>query len=221
MSDQDAVTISKIRMGIDAADACLRKMIDCSSISNAPPKIDNELCSAIFVSDDCIQKFKKCEQFVDESLRLESYVKKQSKTKAMLLLVKYGNKDEFERRVKSAIEQLSNRNGNLTDYSEKLTKTIQSASYICEKCDGTGTVEEQVIIRESGSPPSVILRTSCCNVCEGIGQTIMNPDLKRKLKVFSENLNRIVCIISNNIAFINNAVSTSFLEIERGSSSSL
>jgi hypothetical protein len=49
----------------------------------------------------------------------------------------------------------------------------------------------------------------------------MNPDLKRKLKVFSENLNRIVCIISNNIAFINNAVSTSFLEIERGSSSSL
>ncbi len=221
MWQNNSATISKMIIDIDAAEVCLKKMKECSELANAPPKIDNDLRSAITVSDDCIEKFKKCEQFVDESLRLESYVKEQSKTKAMLLLIKYGNTNEFERRAKSAIEQLSNRNGNLTDYFRKLTDTVESTSCVCEKCDGSGTIENQIIVRENGSPPGVIIRTSSCTACEGNGRTTMNPGLKRKLKVCLENLNRIESIISKNIVTINNIVSTSLREIGRDSSDTL
>jgi len=216
-----SATLSEMAADIDIAEICLKKMNDCCSMANAPFKVDSDLRSAVQVSEDCVEKLKKCEQFVDESLRLESYVKEQSKTKAMLVLIKYGNTDEFERSAKSAIEQLAHRNENLAAYSEKLTGTVESASCICEKCDGTGTIEEQQIIRESGSPPGVIIRTASCTACEGSGLTNLNPRLTRNLEIFLDNLNSILRIISKNQISARNAISTSLREIQRDSSANL
>jgi hypothetical protein len=221
MWQHSSPTLSKMATDIDVAEACLKKMEDCSAVANAPAKADDDLRSAFLVSKDCIEKMKKCEQFVDESLSLELYVKEQSKTKAMLLLIKYGNVSEFESRAKSAIDLLSKRNENLVAYREILSHTVESASCICEKCWGTGIIEEQKVIRDFGSPPSVIISTSSCTACKGSGKVNLALSLTRNLEVFLDKLNDVLHVISENMISANNAISTSLKAIKRDSSVNL
>ncbi len=210
MFQSSSPVLSKMAIDIDAVATCLKNMRRRLAKAYWPVKIENYLRSAIFVADDCLEKFKKCEQFVDETLRLESYVRQQSKTKEMLLLINYGNRSEFESKTTSAIERLSKINCNLMEYSDLLSRSIRLSSYTCEKCDGLGKIEKQLIVRESGSPPDVIIRTFECTGCEGTGQIPMNTDLKKNLRCFLENIDTIVSTISKSINSVGKITSKSF-----------
>jgi hypothetical protein len=210
--------LSKMATDINIAETSLEEMKERCFAAEAPFKLDDDLRSAIFISEECIDELKKFEQFLDESLSLESYVKEQSKTKAMLLLIKYGNVSEFERSANSTIEQLSKSYEKLSAYREKLTYAFKSSNCMCEKCGGRGTIEEQKIIREQGSPPSVIISTSNCTACEGSGKTNLSPNSTKHLRVFLDRLNDILRIISENKLSACNAIASSFRAIQRDTS---
>jgi hypothetical protein len=192
---ESAVHADLIKSYINAMkDFCIRNDI--------PWPLDSELHSAVDLAEGCLQKMITCMVFVQDLLRLEYYFREKEKTKAMLLLSLYGNKEELMQKVNSAIEELKEEEEHFKDRSEDIGKAILSPDYDCTDCQGTGSLERQEVFRERGSPPQLIFRTSPCNTCGGRGKIQIGMELRKNLRMFSEKMTLTLNLMSNDLKLI-------------------
>jgi len=182
----------------DLLKSCIHAMKDFCARNDIPWPLDSELHSAVELAEDCLQQMITCVAFVQDLLRLEYYFKKGDKTKAMLILSLYGNKQELMQKINSAIEKeeyFKNR-------SEDIRRAILSPDYNCTDCRGTGRLETQEVFRERGSPPQLIFRTSTCDACGGKGKIRIGMELRKGLQLFSEKMALTLNLVSDNLKLI-------------------
>ena len=186
----------------DLMKSYINAMKDFCTRTDIPWPLESELHSAVELAVDCLQQMITCVVFVQDLLRLEYYFKEGDKTKAMLLLSLYGNKEELIQKATSAIEELKEEEEHFKDRSEDIREAILSPDYDCTDCQGTGSLETQEVFRERGSPPQLIFRTSPCNTCGGRGKIQIGMELRKDLQLFSEKMTLTLNLVSDDVQLI-------------------
>jgi len=187
---------------VDLLKSYIHAMKDFCARNDIPWPLDSELHSAVELAEGCLQQITTCVELVQDFLRLEYCFKKGDKTKAMLILSLYGNKQELMQKINSAIEELKDKEEHFKNRSMDIRKTILSPDYDCTDCRGTGSLETQEVFRERGGPPQLIFRTAHCNACGGKGKIQIRMELRKGLQLFSEKMTLTLSLISDNLKLI-------------------
>ena len=186
--------------GMDAAlsaiDDCLKQMKKCCE-PEIPFHVASEMESTIDVAQDCLKQMRKCFELAKTLTRLESYEKKGSKTKVMLILTPYGSKEKFKDRIFNAITTYGDRLEKLKDCIKEVKAMAQKKNYECPQCQGTGTLFKWVYIRERGTPMQRVYRSYPCDSCGETGQVSIDLAVQGSLNVFLERAGELSITMKN------------------------
>lgn len=185
-----------------------------------PFRVQDMIESTLAVAGDCMQILNYCCDLLEELHRLETYKKQKNKTRIMLLLSRYGSEKSLLNKANSEIATLGRRLQDFDDYVKKIQPNmIEAKGFVCTKCNGRGTVLERTYIRERGSFPQAILKSTPCKTCDGNGIIDFDPEIKEELSKFDSQAVKVLQIFEkhyeNVSKYVNDYTPISFEELER------
>ncbi len=121
------------------------------------------------LSQEYLQKVKEYLKLLNDFLNLKTAEREGSKTRAILILSRYGSMKDLERSVDEHFEAIMNVSGKLNQIQEIINGIIVNGSVQCADCKGTGRITKMKYIREGGLV-TPFFDSSECETCKGKGR---------------------------------------------------
>jgi hypothetical protein len=151
---------------------------------------------------NCLSSVQNCCRLCSKLEDLRDLESKNETTKMILMLSKYGSKNEFLEACKSAFDDAKKSFQSFSGIVTELERIREEKTCKCPSCNGIGSFSKTEYLRERGTVEPV-LRSLPCTECNGQGKLHLSQKSVDYLSMFLEILRGLLLFLENLLTDVN------------------
>ena len=161
-----------------------------------------KLQETISKAHSCLSSVQDCCRLCSKLEDLRDFESKSETTKMILMLSKYGSKNDFIAVCESAFDDAKKSLQFFSESVTKLERISEEKTCKCPSCNGIGSFLKTEYLRERGTVEPV-LRNLPCTECNGQGKFHLSQKSLDYLSMFLEILHGLLPFLENLLTYVN------------------